>query len=158
MSVLQRTDCTRRLTFQVSCFNWLLGIINNFGSIFLLLFLPQKRKLDPLKSFKYHQHQHKGNKVWVFLHFLNQLQLSIIWTQVTISHSYFLSHRRKCLFHCFSLHVDSNSPDVTEKSVNGLAPYETFRWSVVRAPRRYRLWAICSTTDKKVVARHQYGI
>ena len=52
-------------------FNWLLGIINNFGSIFWLLFLPQKRKLDPLKSFKYHQHQHKGNKVWVFLRFLN---------------------------------------------------------------------------------------
>ena len=71
VSVLERTDCTQRLTFRVSCYNWLLGIINNFGSIFLLLFLPQKRKLDPLKSFKYHKHQHKGNKVWVFLRFLN---------------------------------------------------------------------------------------
>ena len=29
------------------------------------------------------------------------------------------------MFYCFSLHIDANSPDVTEKSVNGLAPYET---------------------------------
>ena len=86
------------------------------------------------------------------------LRLSIIGTRVTISHSYFLSHHRECLFHCFSLHVDSNSPDVTEKSVNGLAPCETFRWSVVRAPRRYCLREIRSTTEVKVVARHQYGI
>ena len=62
------------------------------------------------------------------------------------------------MFHCFSLHVDSNSPDVTEKSVNGLAPCETFRWSVVRAPRRYCLLEIESTTKIEVVARQQYGI
>ena len=37
------------------------------------------------------------------------------------------------------MHVDANSHDVTEKSVNGLAPYETFRWSVVRAPG---IWVI----------------
>ena len=157
MSVLERTDCTRRLTFQVSCFNWLLGIINNFGSMFLLLFLPQKRKLDPLKSFQYHKHQQKGNKVWVFLRFLNQLQLSIIWTQVTIYRTYFLSNHKECLFYCFSLHDDGNSPDVTGIS-KWLSSIWTFRWSVVRAPRRYCLPAIRSTTEIKVVARHQYGI
>ena len=32
--------------------------------LFLKIVLPQKRKLDPLKSFKYHKHQHKGNKMW----------------------------------------------------------------------------------------------
>ena len=37
MFVLERSDSTRRLTLQVFCCNWLLGIINNFLSIFLLL-------------------------------------------------------------------------------------------------------------------------
>ena len=31
--------------------------------LFFEIVLPQKRKLDPLKSFKYHKHQHRGNKV-----------------------------------------------------------------------------------------------
>ena len=90
MSVLERSDCTRRL----------------FWSLFALS---------------------------------QSLQLSIIRTQVTISHSCFLSHHTECLFRCFSLHVDANSPDAVEKSVNGFAPSETFRWSVVRAPG---IWVI----------------
>ena len=32
--------------------------------LFFEIVLPQKRKLDPLESFKYHIHQHRGNKVW----------------------------------------------------------------------------------------------
>ena len=32
--------------------------------LFFQIVLPQKRKSDPLKSFKYHKHQHRGNKVW----------------------------------------------------------------------------------------------
>ena len=31
--------------------------------LFFQIVLPQKRKSDPLKSFKYHKHQHRGNKV-----------------------------------------------------------------------------------------------
>ena len=31
--------------------------------LFFEIVLPQKRKLDPLESFKYHIHQHRGNKV-----------------------------------------------------------------------------------------------
>ena len=140
MSVLERCDCTRRLTFQVSSFNW---SSKHFFFVFVFVFeilLPQKRELNPLKSFNYHKHQHKGNKVWtVFGFFLlrQSLQLSLFLTQVTISHSYFSWHHRECLFRCFSLHVDSNSLDVTEKSVFGLATYETFRWSVVRASNWY---------------------
>ena len=71
--------------------------------------------------------------------FLRSLQLSLFLTQVTIYRTYFSSHIKECLFYCFSLHVDANSLDVTEKSINGLAPLETFRWSVVRAPG---IWVI----------------
>ena len=31
--------------------------------LFFQIVLPQKRKSDPLKSFKYHKHKHRGNKV-----------------------------------------------------------------------------------------------
>ena len=65
--------------------------------------------------------------------FLRSLQLSLFLTQVTIYRTYFSSHHSECLFYCFSLHVDTNSLDVTEESVNGLAVYETFCWSVGRA-------------------------
>ena len=42
----------------------LIGEINISFLVFVFeILLPQKRKLDPLKSFKYHKHQHKGNKV-----------------------------------------------------------------------------------------------
>ena len=67
------------------------------------------------------------------------LQLSLFLTQVTIYRTFFSSHHTECLFYCFSLHVDANWLDVTEKSINGLAPYETFRLSVVRAPG---IWVI----------------
>ena len=58
--------------------------------LFYEIVLPQKRKLDPLKSFKYHKHQHRGNKVCEqVLIFLRSLQLSLFLTQVTIYPSYF---------------------------------------------------------------------
>ena len=111
--VLERCDCTRRLTFQVSSFNWR-NNISFFVFVFEIL-LPQKRKLDPLKSFKYHKHQHKGNKVWtVFGFFLlwQHLQLSLFLTQVTISHSYFSSHHRECFgiaFPCMLIQIPLTS-------------------------------------------------
>ena len=118
VSLLQRSNSTWRLTIQVSSLNWLLGIIKTSWYLFLEIVLPPKRKLNPLKSFKYHKHQYRGNKVWtVFRLFARSqsLQLSLFSTQVTIYPSYFFITSHECLFHCFSLHVDANSLDVTEK-------------------------------------------
>ena len=128
-------------------FNWLLGIINNFGSIFCFSFC--------LRSVNWiHWKASSTTNIST-----REIRCESFCASSITSAFYNLNPGYNFPFiHCFSLHVDSNSPDVTEKSVNGLAPCETFRWSVVRAPRRYCLREIRSTTEIEVVARHQYGI
>ena len=157
MSVLERTDCTRRLTFQVSCFNWLLGIINNFESIFLLLFCIRNVNWIHWKASSTTNISTREIRCESFC------ASSITSAVYNLNPGYkfpfiFFIKPQGMLVSLLFLACWFNSSDVTEKSVNGLAPCETLRWSVVRAPRRYCLWAIRSTTEIKVVARHQYGI
>ena len=115
----------------------LIGEINISFLVFVFeILLPQKRKLDPLKSFKYHKHQHKGNKVWTVSALTTPPVVFIFNPGYNFPFLFFITPQGM-LWHCFFLHVDSNSVDVTEKSVFGLATYETFRWSVVRASNWY---------------------
>ena len=71
MSVLERSDCTLRLKLQVHCFNWLLGIINNFLSIFASLFAfsklgeNEKQKAKLKSVFRCHAKTKNGNGTWI---------------------------------------------------------------------------------------------
>ena len=104
----------------------LIGEINISFLVFVFeILLPQKRKLDPLKSFKYHKHQHKGNKVWTVSALTTPPVVFIFNPGYNFPFLFFITPQGM-LWHCFFLHVDSNSLDVTEKSVFGLATYETF--------------------------------
>ena len=130
---LYSASYTSSILFQLITWN------NKYFLIFFEIVLVQTRKLDPMKSFKYHKHQLRGNKVRTSFDLFALTSAFFIFNPgYNLPYRFFITpHGMLVLlffFACLCKFAWGHG-EISYKWL--LAEYETFRWSVVRASHWY---------------------